>query len=387
MLSGLGRSGVVPALGLLIVVGGLASCGRDGNVRASSSASQTWEISSPPLVSIGQASGDPDYLFSHVAAVRLLPAGQVLVADNSTASLKVFGRSGRLERQMGDRGEGPGEFREFGAVSFVAPDTIVVFDPGLVRITRLLLTGRVLKTVEFRTPDGLLPQMYVGSFSDGSYALAWVSAEPRDWSKTSADAMVIGRFGRDGKFEGVIGKGWGMRRQHAPLPFSPSFNAVLIGDEVYTTDGVDGRVDVTTVSAGTGVATIAFRVSAKSWTLGDAVRRLSSALDSTGAQRLSAMKGVAGLDTIPTLSDMIVGEAGRLWIKTYDPATDSYLVSRNRAGGEWAVVKPDGTPVASVTIPADVRLMDVRGDRLAGVGHDDLGIERVKVFELRRGVE
>ncbi len=80
-----------------------------------------------------------------------------------------------------------------------------------------------------------------------------------------------------------------------------------------------------------------------------------------------------------------MGGSGRLWLKLYAPSTDSHWLGRLRTGGTRLVVRTDGTPAARVPIPPGVRLMDVRGDRVAGVARDETGVERVEVFALRRG--
>ena len=185
---------------------------------------------------------------------------------------------------------------------------------------------------------------------------------------------------------GVVATDLGMRRlgsprRVAPVPFSPSFSAVMLGDTIFHTDGLAGRVEAT---GETGDSIRTFHVTGKVWTLQGAVQRLETVLDSANLRRLDQLQGTAGLDTIPTISDMLRGEGDRLWLKTYDPATDNFLV-RVRTGGEWVVVETSGTPVARVAVPANVRLMEIRGNRVAGIATDTLGVERVQVFALHRG--
>jgi antitoxin (DNA-binding transcriptional repressor) of toxin-antitoxin stability system len=194
--------------------------------------------------------------------------------------------------------------------------------------------------------------------------------------------MEVGRFGSDGAMAGRVAAGLGMRRLRSPLPFSPSFMAVMLGDTVFQTDGVHGRVEAAEED---GTLVRVFDVPGKVWALQAAFQSLKAALDSSSALRLDRLEGTNGLDTIPTVSDMLKGEEDRLWFKTYSPDTDSQWVSRRRTGGEWIVVTTSGTPVARVAAPRNVRLMDIRGNHVAGVATDDLGVERVQVFTLHRG--
>lgn len=51
----------------------------------------------------------------------------------------------------------------------------------------------------------------------------------------------------------------------------------------------------------------------------------------------------------------------------------------------WDVFDPRGIWSATVVLPARFRLMAVSADALAGVAKDDLDVERVQVWGVRRG--
>ena len=335
-----------------------------------------WTVGSTASISIGALDGDPAYIFSHIEAVRFLPSGGVVVADRSSGTLRVFDPTGRFERQMGGLGKGPGEFSWLGEMFVLPPDTIVAYDPDLFRLTRYLASGDLLSTLTFHVPDGY-PDLYLGGYPDGSYGVAWIKQVPFDRDRLSADLMRIARLGPDGSSADVLGEQSGMRRLGSPLPFSPSFMAVMVGDTIFHSDGVGGLV-IATGSAGDNLRS--FAVAGDGVPVGEALRQLESAVDSASALRLGELSSKVVLDTVPTLSDMLVDGEGRLWLKRYAPATDSHWVLRLRTGGEWLVVQTDGTPVARVRMPAGFRLMEVRGGRLAGVMHDDVGVERVQVY-------
>lgn len=376
------RSYLWLAFGLVLV---LAGCGNHSPGAATLATLPEWKIDATPVVSIGEVAGDSSYIFAGIAAVRLLPDGQILVADRSSGTLRLYDGAGHFEHEMGRPGKGPGEFVYLSNAFLAPPDTILAYDAGSYRLTKFLMDGGLANTVTFHAPDGM-PEIYLGTFGDGLYALAWISQGPRDLAGISADVMRVGRFRADGTMVGVVATDLGMRRlgsprRVAPVPFSPSFSAVMLGDTIFHTDGLAGRVEAT---GETGDSIRTFHVTGKVWTLQGAVQRLETVLDSANLRRLDQLQGTAGLDTIPTISDMLRGEGDRLWLKTYDPATDNFLV-RVRTGGEWVVVETSGTPVARVAVPANVRLMEIRGNRVAGIATDTLGVERVQVFALHRG--
>jgi hypothetical protein len=78
--------------------------------------------------------------------------------------------------------------------------------------------------------------------------------------------------------------------------------------------------------------------------------------------------------TFPAFTQLLADDAGRLWARRYrtpDDSAESWLVFD---GGRW---------VARLETPVGYRVMDVRGDRVAGVWQDSLGVEFVRVYRIR----
>ena len=85
-------------------------------------------------------------------------------------------------------------------------------------------------------------------------------------------------------------------------------------------------------------------------------------------------------EAIPWISMMLVDDQDRLWVKRYDPRTDShYLMGDRCRGGEWWILESDGTVTATIVLPEGFLLLDVRGDRLLGNTRDPLGVEQLRV--------
>lgn len=366
---------------LVVAVAGVVGCVDNSRDAAASDALAEWTVESQPLTTIGELEGDPAYIFSGIAAVRLLPDGRVLVADRASSTVRIFGLDGRFQLQAGRSGQGPGEFEYISDVFVLPPDTIAVYDSQAFRLTKILTDGHVAAAVSFHAPDGN-PEVYLGQYADGSHGMAWIKQAPRDPSSIGADIMQIARFEADGRSATLLGTDLGMRRLRSPLPFSPHFLAVMVGDTVLHTDGVGGEVRAT---GPTGESLRTLRVATNAPDLDAATQSLAAALDSAGARRLEDIESNPGTDTVPAISDLLTDDRGLLWLKRYEPATDSHWVLRRRTGGDWLVVRTDGATVATVSMPDGVRLMDVGDDRVAGVAEDSLGVERVQVFRLRRG--
>lgn len=367
---------------LLLAVLCLPACLPDSGAPPADRGVAEWSIGSDPLVSIGELDGPPEYLFARVAAVRLLGDGALAVADRGDGTIRIYDSGGEFRRAMGREGDGPGEFRYIRTLRVRDPDTLEVYDAMAFRLTRFQRSGELLpETVTFRGDDGR-PEIYLGRFTSGEHAAAWIRQGPRDPQSISPDAMRLARFGPDGERRAFLGTATGMRRLGSPTPFSPHFIGVVIGDSVYHTDGLMGEIRVTS-AAGDSAGTL--RPALEPWDVDAAWSALEARLDSADAARLAEIRGTPGLDSVPVISDLLVDASQRLWVKRYDPSVDSHWRLRRRTGGDWLVLERDGTEVARVAVPAGFRLLDVRGDRVAGMTRDDLGVERVEVRRLIGG--
>jgi hypothetical protein len=91
-----------------------------------------------PDATIGGMGGDGEPMLASIAGLVVTPAGEIVVLDAKSSSVKVFARDGRLIRKFGRAGKGPGELMVHMArnafIGFRAPDTVFVGD---------ILNGRV----------------------------------------------------------------------------------------------------------------------------------------------------------------------------------------------------------------------------------------------------
>jgi hypothetical protein len=156
----------------------------------------------------------------------------------------------------------------------------------------------------------------------------------------------------------------------------------MVGDTIFHTDGLNGELEV--VGPG-GLLVRTIQAPIEPWTFREARQRLEIELDSTRLGNFSDVEDLPTADSIPTISELLTDALGRLWLKRYNPSTDSHWLGRMRTGGEWLALSTSGQLVMRLTVPDSLRLMDVDGERIAGVTTDDLGVERVQVYELSGG--
>jgi hypothetical protein len=79
-------------------------------------------------LSIGEAEGREEYMFSTIMSMAVDDAGRIYVLDRKEIHVKVFDRNGTYIRTIGKKGQGPGEFTLPSSVSITRQNELVVDD-------------------------------------------------------------------------------------------------------------------------------------------------------------------------------------------------------------------------------------------------------------------
>jgi hypothetical protein len=116
-----------------------------------------WTVDVAPTLSIGQADGDPHYLFGAVAGFTRLPNGTIVIGDRKAQNIRFFDPSGRFVKEMGREGQGPGEFLAFNYLTRHIGDSLAVFDAGS-RVNVFAPDGRFVRraVLHFQPPPGVV---------------------------------------------------------------------------------------------------------------------------------------------------------------------------------------------------------------------------------------
>jgi len=368
--------------------------GTEGDAPAAGVGVPRWSLEAEPLMTVGVADGDPAYMFEQVTSALPLPSGRVLVVDGGQRVLRVFAADGSFEREMGGPGQGPGELESIGGVWLVAPDTVRVFDRGNGRFTSYLVDGSFAGTHRVVTGPGgpqRIPELLTGVFADGAVGLAWISAATRRAGEVHPDQMQVGRFARDGVFEGIVAEGTGLRRfvgasGSGPLPFSPFPYIVTAGDLTCFTDGSLPEIGVHD-RQGVRVGTLALPSAsstpadvAAAWRdLEDELRRQD---DTMWLDRLPEMPRT---ESIPHVAGLLADDGGFIRVRAYEPLRDALpLASRRGGGGSWWVLDPDGNLAATLTLPDAAEPLTVVGDLVFARHRGELDVPALAVYRLVR---
>jgi hypothetical protein len=358
----------------------LLACGDGTSEPDPSAAVPVWRVDPEPLAIIGRVEGPEEELLSNVTGAVLLPGGGVAVADAGSSTVRLFDAEGEFRSAFGGPGEGPGEFGYIFGLEVAGPDRLRVYDADAQRLSTFSLGGELLSSVTFRATTGY-PEIYLGSFSDGGHAVAWIEQVGRDPERVTPDRMAIGRFEVDGGQGARLAGAEGMLRLgRGPLPFSPPFLAARVAAPLFVADG--RRPELRAISPdGRVLRTISLPAAPRSPR--DARDALASGLTPELRTTLAELS-VPEADSVPYLSDLLSDGAGRLWVKLYDPATDSHWRGRARTGGTWLAFATDGTPLARLHLPDDLRLLGIDDTRLVGLARDDLDVERIRLHAVTR---
>ena len=100
-------------------------------------------------ISIGEAEGNENYMFSAPRDIDADSQGNIYVLDYMESTIKKYDPDGKHLFNIGRLGEGPGEFENPRAMCIYPQDEIFVTELSSVNITRLDTEGNYLGTIEF----------------------------------------------------------------------------------------------------------------------------------------------------------------------------------------------------------------------------------------------
>ena len=100
------------------------------------------------IFTIGVEEGDDEYLLSMPICVETDSSDNIYIADMQDDFIKVYDNTGKFLRQIGRRGQGPGEFQELLWMSFTPTSKICVNEDygPLRKISILTLTGDFIRS-------------------------------------------------------------------------------------------------------------------------------------------------------------------------------------------------------------------------------------------------
>lgn len=317
---------------------------------------------------------------SFVQSLDVDSHGRVYVADWLHPDVIIIDPDGDVDRLIGGRGEGPGEFRRVSSVQIIAGDTLVAFDRSLLRITTFTPeTFNVIGSIKLGS-GRMLPLAASRVMQDGkflvSYSWPYTATNSRTYSRQPNTLRVLDASGavlNDSVLsfppdQQLIVMSRGLL-QVGPHPFGRR--------SIVRTTGRDRIVFAWTDSLGFGVFSLAGH-------LADELRMEHSNIPVTPSElaRLEALVPASAVEALrswqprtwPALKGMVVDDHERVWLGiTSEPEF---------ALAEWAIFDITGQYMGSVFLPSTVELHVVKRNKAYGVETDELDVPTIVVYEL-----
>jgi len=356
-----------------------------------------WEIGEAPTLSIGTFQGDSlQQLFRVQGAVRL-PGGAVAVANAGYGQVRVYGPDGEFVRAVGRKGEGPGEFQAPALAGFLPPDTLVVVDSQLRRITLLTVDGDIQEsaTMDEGVGGGVYPR---GMFSDGRVVVGggfyFSSASGEElssgYSRRSTTYRSVNRDGAlvtdFGEFPGseffmdVRNEGGGVMMMARLIPFGKHPMAAVGANHLYFSSG-----DLWEIQAYSrdGVLNRLIRwdrpprpVESQDVEL-FVEDQVENAQDPSQAQDIRQQyREMPVPDFMPPFASITVDAEGYLWVERYRTPEETTPV--------FDIFDPGGRLVGRGTLPEDADVLEIGEGFVLVLYRDELDIEYVRMYDLRR---
>ena len=360
-----------------------------------------WTTDSLPVLELGRATGPEAALLYNVVGAARLRDGRVLVANGSSEELRIFTADGTLTDTWGGEGEGPGEFRALSFLAVLPGDSALVFDRRLQRATVFDPLGRVAGIWSTAVPGAPLLQDAAGVTTAGDLVLYAFVGEDPVLPGPFATPQVIGRFDRaEGRYsviDTIPGSELAQVERDGRLiavvrPFGRKSDVVVHGNFIFAIDAeADVRVRVYS-ALGEMVRLLHIETPETRVTNGLVQDWIEGfiAQYSTGSAPLEAMwrfgfERAAPVTVVPLFRSLEVDADGNVCGERY-PLTETV------APVYWCFA-PDGRFVRSIALPAGIRRagnpnleppLEIGVDHALGVWADELGVERVRLFRLRR---
>jgi hypothetical protein len=347
-----------------------------------------WRIAPEPDLAIGEPPLTPASEFSRIRRVYTLEDGTIVVANSSRpVDIRLFDETGAHSRTIGREGAGPGELRAIWDLWIARPDTIVVFDPGLSRMTRFDPLGRALEMVTFEQRSDRVAWLPWARFSDGTFLMRRnVFIENVDGGSGRSLAPSV-RGMATGEIVDTIGVF--PETDYYTLPSgNPGFvrfgrRAVLYvsGNRYYRGMGDTFTIDEYDAS-GRHLRSLRRAHEPRPITDDVKVRLMENEIEAVPPEREQAIRETWAerpvAETFPAFGELwIADSAGNLWIQNFaTPVDPQPPFSVFDAAGRW---------LGDVAFPDGFTPHEIGDDYVIGVFRDTLDVETVRRYSLLEG--
>lgn len=339
------------------------------------------ELHSRDLVELwrlGDTESD-DVLFESIWDVAVDTRGRIYVVDRGQAPVYVLSDAGELVREIGRQGRGPGEFARVKNVFVGEADTVFVWDYDIYRITVFTPGDHLLATTVRILPAerGLGNAFdFIGVVPEGFLISYKTPFRPSDEEAArTTDVHLVSREGE--MLEPALAQVQDLEMIMSPKTMS--FYVVPFGRSPVIAASSTGLLySAYSDSISVAVRSVDGRVKHRiRWehtpvpvTFKDREARFSGS--SKGYRNATQKAGIHS--TKPAFQHFVVDDQENVWVQL----STAYGATTAR----WLILDKSGN-VVDATLPANVRLKAIRGDRAYGVLTEDSGAEVLVAYAIQ----
>jgi hypothetical protein len=352
-----------------------------------------WRVADEPGLEIGVEEGEEPYQLYRVLDALRLDDGRIVISNAGTGELRFFDPEGTHLWNAGRHGQGPGEFGEFSSTRLWAGPrgTLVVSDNGNNRVNVFRTTGEFLRSARIEAAPGGMPPNILDGFGDGT----WLAVRGSGPLVGAPGAIIQGsrlyfRYNSDGRPADSLVEiqappryvhNYGDHTHYPYIPLTPRVS-VAAGDWwLFVGDGYNHQIERRRLN-GTLNSYIRWRETDRRRTEEVYDRYKQESLDDAQDQvqrRLYAH--YYGLELpipeyLPAYQGLLVDDEAYLWVERYR------LPWERRP--HWDVFDPDGRWLGTVETPVGLRPFQIGPDFLLGRHRDDMGVERIRLYDLTK---
>jgi hypothetical protein len=315
-----------------------------------------------------------------------LADGHIAVVNNGSYEVRVFDQSGAHIRTIGERGDGPGQFRYPRAVYRMPADSFLVLDQSRT-VSVFDSSGSYIRGFPLDGKNPSLPGerlSLVGQFADGSLLMQFGVASEAPARGLRRNRIRLIRVLLDGSLGGSYGdfdEQTSLSREERDYIFGPYAQATASDSTVWY--GPGDRFELREIGQeGRVVRLIRLDRPARPVTTSDReayAEFIRASVRGTPDEAVfeSLIAQFQFAPYFPYHLQLQRDPEGNLWVQDYQPF-------RMRLERTWSVFASNGRYLGDVAFPAGFTVHEIGSDYVLGAWTDELGVEYVHVYPLEK---